>query len=185
MSTSNKPETNRGLPEVTAYVTGHDKSTGKAIIQESRPGIWSSIDSASMAFNVVYTTSAFPASLNDSDDIKAHDHVIASGQLGLVNPNGTVLRIVDFAPGYESMMHRTRSLDYGIVLEGTVELILDSGVTQRLTRGDVVVQRGTNHAWRNASKTEWVRMIYCLQDCQEVKIGGNVLAEKLELERKE
>lgn len=173
----------RGLPEVAAYLTGHDESTGKAIIQESRPGVWTSVDRASMAFNAVYTTSTFPALLNDSADIKTHDAVVASGKLGIVNPNGTVLRIVDFAPGYESMMHRTRSLDYGIVLEGTIELVLDSGKTQSLNRGDVVIQRGTNHAWRNPSKKDWVRMIYCLQDCQEVVIGGAALAEELELEK--
>ena len=56
-------------------------------------------------------------------------------------------------------------------------------MTQSLTRGDVVVQRGTNHAWRNPSTSEWVRMIYGLQECQEIKIGENVLVEKLELEK--
>ena len=46
-------------------------------------------------------------------------------------------------------MHRTVSLDYGVVLEGEVELVLDSGETRLMKRGDVSVQRGTNHAWRN------------------------------------
>ena len=52
-----------------------------------------------------------------------------SGKLGLVNPKGTVCRVVDFAPGYECMMHRTQSLDFGVVLEGKVEMLLDSGDT--------------------------------------------------------
>ena len=81
------------------------------------------------------------------------------------------------------MMHRTRSLDYGIVLDGRAELILDSGDTQALGRGDVVVQRGTNHAWRNPSTTEWLRMIYCLQDCKEVLVNNEPLGQELELER--
>ena len=47
-------------------------------------------------------------------------------------------------------MHRTESIDYGIVLEGEITLVLDdSEVT--LHAGDVVVQRGTDHAWANRS----------------------------------
>lgn len=47
-------------------------------------------------------------------------------------------------------MHRTRSVDYGIVLEGEITLILDEGETT-VRAGDIVVQRGTNHGWANRS----------------------------------
>ena len=47
-------------------------------------------------------------------------------------------------------MHRTMSLDYGVVLQGEVELLLDSGEVRLLAAGDVAVQRGTMHAWRNS-----------------------------------
>ncbi|KAJ9623429.1 hypothetical protein H2203_005688 [Taxawa tesnikishii (nom. ined.)] len=181
MSSSDRPQ-NEGqlstnLPGVTAYLTGHDASTGKAIVQSTRPGSWSSFDKGDMAFNVVYTTSEFPASLNDDADISKHDSVMSGKKLGLVNPGGTVCRMVDFAPGYDCMMHRTQSLDYGIVLEGSVELVLDSGETQLMKRGDVAVQRATMHAWRNPSKTEWCRMIFVLQDCQKLIVGGKQLGE--------
>lgn len=132
-----------------------------------------------MAFNVIYTTSQFPADLNNDKDIKTHDQVTSSGKLGLVNPNGTVCRVVDFAPGYECMMHRTQSIDYGIVLEGTIEMVLDSGDRRQMQRGDVAVQRGTMHAWKNASETDWARMIFVLQDCQKLEIGGQELKENL------
>lgn len=167
------------LPGLTTHLTGHDEKTGKAIVQESRPGNWSVYDSKEMAFNVIYTTSQFPANLNDDADIKAHDDVTSNGKLGLVNSNGTVCRVVDFAPGYECMMHRTQSLDYGIVLEGTIELILDSGERKLVQRGDVAVQRATMHAWKNTSETEWARMIFVLQDCQKVEVGGQALKEDL------
>lgn len=76
-------------------------------------------------------------------------------------------------------MHRTVSLDYGIVLEGDVELILDSGETRPMKRGDVAVQRGTNHAWRNMSSDKWSRMIYILQPSQPLEIGGQTFGEDL------
>ncbi|EHY56046.1 hypothetical protein HRR83_006575 [Exophiala dermatitidis] len=167
------------LPGLTTHITGHDPATGKAIVKESRPGNWSVYDNKLMAFNVVYTTSEFPANLNDDKDLKLHDQVMESGKLGLVNPHGTVCRVVDFAPGFECIMHRTQSLDYGIVLEGDIDLVLDSGETKPMRRGDVAVQRATMHAWKNTSETEWARMIFVLQDCQKLEIGGTVLKEDL------
>ncbi|MGH8035279.1 MAG: cupin domain-containing protein, partial [Lysobacterales bacterium] len=47
-------------------------------------------------------------------------------------------------------MHRTETVDYGIVLEGELVLIVDEGETT-VRAGDIVVQRGTNHAWANRS----------------------------------
>ena len=167
------------LPGPTTYITGHDISTGKAIIHSTRPGTWKSYDSNLMGFNVVYTTSSFPASLNNDSDIISHDTLLSSGKLGLVNPGGTVCRMVDFAPGFDCMMHRTQSLDFGVVLEGTIELVLDSGETKIMERGDVAVQRATMHAWRNPSETQWARMMFVLQDCEKVELDGQVLKEDL------
>ncbi len=167
------------LPDVKTYITGHDESTGKAIVESTRPAAWQPFQNRLLGFNVIYTTSEFPVSLNGNKDLTTHDQLLASGNLGLVNPHGTVCRMVDFAPDSQPLMHRTRSLDYGIVLEGEVEMELDSGEVKLLKRGDVAVQRGTMHAWRNASKTEWGRMIFVLQDCQPLVIGGKELGEDL------
>jgi hypothetical protein len=49
----------------------------------------------------------------------------------------------------EPGMHRTRSLDYGVVLDGEIWLELDDGAQTRLTPGDTIVQLGARHAWRN------------------------------------
>jgi quercetin dioxygenase-like cupin family protein len=81
-------------------------------------------------------------------------------------PGGSTIRVIDFPPaskgGRRSPMHRTRSLDYGIVLEGKMVLILtDSEVA--LKAGDVVVQRGTDHAWENRSPSP-ARMAFVLVD---------------------
>lgn len=76
-------------------------------------------------------------------------------------------------------MHRTVSLDYGIVLEGDIELVLDSGETRPMKRGDIAIQRGTNHAWRNMSSEKWGRMLYVLQPSQPLQVAGKMFGEDL------
>lgn len=60
------------------------------------------------------------------------------------------------------LMHRTESVDYGIVIEGEMTLVLDAS-EQLLQVGSVVVQRGTNHAWANRSGKP-CRMLFILVD---------------------
>ncbi|MEO7726459.1 MAG: cupin domain-containing protein, partial [Burkholderiales bacterium] len=64
--------------------------------------------------------------------------------------------------GRHPMMHRTETVDYAVVLEGEITLLLDEGDVQ-LKAGDVVIQRGTSHAWSNRSGKE-VKMLYVLID---------------------
>jgi hypothetical protein len=180
MADSRKPtpgQLSTDLPGPTAYLTGHN-AEGKAIIHSKRPVEWAAYDDDKLAMRPAYTTS-FPADLNKDADVADHDKKMESGKLGLVSGGGTVLRYVDFGPDYTCMMHRTQSVDYGIVVEGQIESILDSGETQLMGRGDVMVQRATMHAWRNPSKTEWARMIFVLQDCQKLEVAGKALKEDL------
>ncbi|CAD6576349.1 MAG: hypothetical protein ASARMPRED_007699 [Alectoria sarmentosa] len=174
----NETQLSPGLPGLTHHITGHDAS-GQSIVEADRPGTWTPWINGTMAFDVVYTTSTFPPNMTGNADLAAHDQIVQSKQLGLVNPNGTVARMVDFGPGTRALMHRTQSLDYGIILEGEVEMILDDGVTRIMRRGDVAVQRGTNHGWRNTSSTEWARMFFVLQDAQKIEIGGKEIGEEL------
>ena len=72
----------------------------------------------------------------------------------LMPASGHLVRIIDVYPlkdgGERTVMHRTKSLDYAVVIEGEVVLIFeDSEVVLR--KSDVVIQRGTNHAWENRS----------------------------------
>ena len=64
--------------------------------------------------------------------------------------------------GRHPMMHRTETVDYAVVLEGEITLLLDEGDIN-LTAGDVVIQRGTSHAWSNRSGSN-VKMLYVLID---------------------
>jgi quercetin dioxygenase-like cupin family protein len=89
-------------------------------------------------------------------------------------PGGTVFRIGEIAAGGRSPMHRTNSVDYGIVLEGELDMELDGGEVAYLKTGDVVVQRGTNHAWVNTSERP-CRMAWILIDAHPVKVGDHEL----------
>ncbi len=66
-------------------------------------------------------------------------------------PGGVNFCISDMPPGHSAPMHRTLSLDYGVVLSGEVVLKVDGGMERTLRTGDFVIQQGTNHAWVNRS----------------------------------
>lgn len=89
--------------------------------------------------------------------------------------------MVDFAPGVESPLHRAVSIDYGIVLEGTFELELDSGERRVMREGDVSVNRACAHKWRNITGGGTLpgRMLYILLDCNDVIVNGEKLEEYL------
>ena len=130
-------------------------------------------------FTLSYCTEDFPVDMNGEKDIEVYERY-SSEPPGLVINTGTVLRHVDVPPGSVSPMHRTVSLDYGVVIEGEIELILDSGQRKKMVAGDIAIQRGTMHAWRNMSDTKWARMLYILQPSKPLSVGGENLGEDLE-----
>ena len=71
--------------------------------------------------------------------------------LGTAPPvNGTRFAVIDFSPDNKPHMHRTETIDYVLVLSGEIEMDMDAS-SVKLKAGDVMVQRGTNHAWVNRS----------------------------------
>ena len=149
------------------YITGHDE-TGKAIFQQIDEGRWDKIDNDACRYNVLWSTSTFPHDIANDDPREREKEV-----LSLSLPNGTVLRMVDRAPGTYSAMHRTQSLDYGIMIEGEMEAIMVSGEKVVLKPGDVVVQRQTLHQWHNATD-KWNRMVFVLMDALPLEVAGKV-----------
>lgn len=173
---SSRPQLDNKLPSLKRFITTHDATTKQAIFSAAADETlkWDKIPSA--AFGLPYVTKGHPVDLNNDADLKVYTPFLEKAP-GLVTSGGTVLRFVDMEPGALSPMHRTVSLDYGVVIEGEVELVLDSGETRVLKRGDVAIQRGTMHAWRNLSKENWARMMYVLQESKPVEIGGETLRE--------
>lgn len=149
-------------------VTGHRADGRSAILLDApAPNVRQRI--AGNASTLLWVTDESPAALSDGADRAARDIAVPPPR------RGTIFRIAEFPPGMETKapdnetllrdfgigedvlrghpprdpaIHRTRSLDYIIVLEGEIVLLLDETETT-LRAGDVVVQQATNHAWVN------------------------------------
>jgi len=83
--------------------------------------------------------------------------------------NGTRFFILDVVPGNTAFMHRTDTLDYVIVMSGEIDMDMDNS-TVKLKAGDVLVQRGTQHAWANRGSTP-ARIAFVLVDANSLGIG--------------
>lgn len=121
-------------------------------------------------FALLWTTTTVPADNNDETDGRERE-------AGLTINQGSVIRFVDFEPNCVSPMHRTNSIDYGIVLDGQIELELDGGERVVVGPHSVIVQRGTNHLWRNPSATEWARVAFVLIEAPAYLHEGQPLPE--------
>lgn len=139
-------------------VTGHNQQ-GHAIFRSTDTLQPEVIASGDAEFATIWSTAEVPANLNDERDGSERE-------VGLTINNGSVIRAVDFLPSGVSPMHRTNSIDYGIVVSGEIELELDNGAIETCRAGDVIVQRGTIHLWRNISDTEVCRVIFVLTAAQ-------------------
>lgn len=95
------------------------------------------------------------------------------------SPNGTIVRLIDFAPGVESPFHRTLSLDYGVVIEGVFELRLDSGESRLMYPGDVCVNRGAMHKWINKTPEGSGRILFVFLDCKPLFLEGTEIRQDL------
>jgi quercetin dioxygenase-like cupin family protein len=137
-------------------VTGHDERGVSVFASDGPvPVVRTAPDGA--LFYEIWGTGAMPAPIGPDEP----DPTV--GALSVPPPpNGTKIRINEFPPGVVSPMHRTQSVDYGIVLSGEVVLVLDDS-EKVLRAGDVVVQRGTDHRWENRSD-ETARMAFILVD---------------------
>ena len=168
-------------------VTGHD-SEGRSVIwkDEAAPSIFEPKARPGEAITELWRTGAAPASnRGDADPAGAPP---TAPQL-MPPRHGTVFRIVDFPPdaqvkgadaaklfaefgassahakdGRHTMMHKTATVDYALVLEGAIVAVMDVGETV-MNAGDVLIQRGTSHSWANRSDKP-CRVAFILVDAE-------------------
>jgi quercetin dioxygenase-like cupin family protein len=157
------------FPPIRRIVTGHNAG-GRAIIKTDDDFPSEPITIGGAEFALVWTTDTVPADNNDETDGRARE-------AGLTLNQGSVIRIVDFLPGGTSPMHRTNSIDYGIILSGEIELELEDGVKTIAGPHSIIVQRGTNHKWRNPSQTEFARVAFVLIEATAYLHDGKPLPE--------
>jgi len=151
--------------KVRRVVTGHD-ANGRAVVEidEVSKNLTSNRPGASAC--VVWTTEGFPVNnTGDADE--------GLRQVGTTLKNGTVFRVIEFAPGVAPRNHRTDSIDYAVVIAGEIDMELDDSAVH-LNAGDVLVQRGTIHNWVNRGAEPCV-MAFVLIDAKPVEAGGKVL----------
>jgi Cupin domain len=175
------------LTPMRRIVTGHNEQ-GKAVIVSADvpPNILPFAAVPGTVFYEIWNTNASPVPIDNGDDPTMRPLQLHP------TPSGSIIRFVDIPPdtiqnnvsdediaaGFAQMgaakaikhdgesrhkiMHRTETIDYGILISGELWLVLDEGET-KLNVGDVVIQRGTNHAWSNRTN-EIARMVFILQD---------------------
>ena len=137
-------------------VTGHD-AAGRSVVLSDGPTP-KTLDIGSAAFHEIWITAQTPVPIAATEP-EPTDRPVRTPPPA----NGIMVRFTEMAPGAEAPMHRTETVDVGVVLEGETWLLLDDGSETRMLAGDAVVQRGTNHAWANRSDRP-VRMVFVLVD---------------------
>lgn len=138
-------------------VTGHD-TKGLSVFLEDGPVPVSYELPEGSRFSEVWISAETPVPLAPSESEPTH----ADAEIPPPR-NGSLVRLIETPPGAKVPLHRTESLDYAVVLAGEMTLILDSGEEATLRRGDVIVQRGTEHAWENRG-AEPVTMFFAVVD---------------------
>jgi quercetin dioxygenase-like cupin family protein len=146
-------------------VTGHD-ATGRAVVKIDEISKNLSSNRPGATACVVWTSESFPV-----DNTGEADEGLRKVETTL--KNGTVFRVIEFAPGVSPRNHRTDSIDYAVVMKGEIDMELDDSVVH-LKAGDVLVQRGTIHNWFNRG-TEPCVMAFVLIDAKPVEASGRVL----------
>jgi len=157
-----------GLPGIQRVVTGHDEN-GRARFRSEDVSAPRLVASGDAAMLTIWTTETVPA--DNNDETEGRDR-----PAGTTLNGGSVIRIVDMLPRAQSPMHRTNSIDYGIVLKGEIELELEDGVKKTVREGGVIVQRGTNHLWRNTTD-EVCRIAFILIEAPAYVHDGAALEE--------
>jgi hypothetical protein len=177
---------NDPLPPIRRIVTADDAAGRSSIVEDAPATCIRTVDERPGYRNVnLWRTESAPAAIAAPDSIGDHKGILPPAN------GGSILRIIDFPPevadpeerkrriqatfgtmftdaqhdkreGAHPGMHRTETVDYAIILEGEIWAVMDENETL-MRSGDVLIQRGTNHAWANRSQ-KTARIAFVLLD---------------------
>jgi quercetin dioxygenase-like cupin family protein len=156
------------MPPIRRVVTGHDRKNVAKVVMDG-DATNAKFPGGGVVSTLVWSSDETPADIAVGERPEDYGARILGTQ---PPPNGTRFAVIDFPPGAPGRMHRTESLDYVIVLAGEIDMDMDDS-TVHLKAGDVMVQRGTNHAWVNRGK-EPARVAFVLIDAKPLGIGHAV-----------
>jgi quercetin dioxygenase-like cupin family protein len=156
-------------PPIRRVVTGHDNNNVAKVLLDA-PATNAKFPSAGTVSTLIWSTDRTPSAIPVGEGIED----MGARIIGTAPPaNGSRFAVIDFPPGNTGRMHRTETIDYVIVIDGEIDMDMDNS-TVKLKAGDVLVQRGTNHAWVNRG-TRRARVAFVLLDAEPLGIGKPVL----------
>lgn len=162
------------FPPPKRYITTHN-SSGVATFSSAVPAVPETHSIPGMLYHDIYTSFSSPINIQDDADLAAlKANEPNESTISFPEPGNVVLRYCDWPPGGEAPLHRHESVDFGIVIFGSVEAVMEDGEKRVLGPGDVLVQRGTLHGWKNVSEKEWARVAFVIMGCRPVEVGGEV-----------
>lgn len=155
-------------PPIRRVVTGHDANKVAKVIMDG-PATNAKYPIPGVVSTLIWCSDEMPADI--AVDETAED--MGARIIGTAPPpNGTRFCVIDFPPGVPPVMHRTETIDYVLVLSGEIDMDMDDS-TVTLKAGDIMIQRGTNHAWVNRG-TERARLAFVLIDAKPLGMGHPV-----------
>lgn len=134
---------------IRRVVTGHDEAGKSVVLSDGPPPQHHPMHGPEVGadFIELWNTPLAVPELTSTEASEPNEKPFT-----IMPPSGHLMRVIRIYPahrgGHRTVMHRTRTLDYAVVIEGEIVLILDDSEVV-LRKGDVSVQRGTDHAWEN------------------------------------
>ncbi|KAI1660856.1 hypothetical protein F4813DRAFT_400052 [Daldinia decipiens] len=162
-----------GLRDPFRFITGHNDKGDPVFLQTDHGDHRDIMLGGAAAQNIMYSSRGNPTELTGDADLE----YAKNNRPSLHIPSGCVVRMIDFAPGTESNLHRALTLGIGTVCEGEVELTLsdDRSMNRVLRPGDVCINRGAMHRWRNTSNEKPARMLFVMLDVKPIIVNGKAL----------
>ena len=149
---------------IRRIVTGHDAS-GKAVVTIDGPATNTKHPDENVTSTLMWVTDQAPSDIFAEGD--AGDRKVGTAP----SPGGTRFAVLHLLPGNALHgQHRTDTIDYVICMKGAIDMLLDNKVVH-MQAGDIMIQRGTNHAWLNRG-TEPAQIAFVLVDAQPKREGS-------------